>query len=300
MSTMVRFAGSIATLSLGLAALPATATAEAGSAAPGRVQVIQAVPDEVLDVAVDGKTVESGSEEGAVLGPFAMSPGSHQVEFTGASGSDSLVSTVHVASGSSSDVVVHLPAQVGGAPVVNSYRTPTSPIGPGKARVLIAHTATVAPADVRVDGKVVFHDIANGEYATADLPAGSHTVSLLPAGLTGPAILGPLKMSLKAGTATMVYAVGNPRTHSMNVIVHDATLSSNGAGVPASIDTGSSGLAAGVRVRPFSVRRAFSAAHGTTSASRPSEDHTSWWAALTVAVLLGAGGPVLLAKRRRR
>jgi hypothetical protein len=172
------------------------------------------------------------------------------VEFTGG-GKIRLVSMVDVTAGSSKDVVVHLPAQVGGSPVVNSYRTPMAPIAPGKARVLIAHTATVAPADVRVDGTVVFRDIANGEYATADLAAGTHTVALLPAGLDTHPILGPLQMSLQAGTVTMVYAVGNPRTHSMNVIVHQAQLSSNGAVAPASIDTGTAGLAAGVRVVPF-------------------------------------------------
>ena len=39
---------------------------------------------------------------------------------------------------------------------MTTYQTPVEPIGPGKARVLVAHTATVAPADVQVDGKVVF------------------------------------------------------------------------------------------------------------------------------------------------
>ena len=39
---------------------------------------------------------------------------------------------------------------------MTAYPTPVEPIGPGKARVLVAHTATVAPADVQVDGKVVF------------------------------------------------------------------------------------------------------------------------------------------------
>ena len=91
-------------------------------------------------------------------------------------------SSIDVASGSSSDVVIHRPAAVGGDPVVHSYATPVKPIGPGKARVLLAHTATVAPADVRVDGQVAFTNIANGEFAEADVPAGAHKVELLPDG----------------------------------------------------------------------------------------------------------------------
>ena len=91
---------------------------------------------------------------------------------------------LNVKSGSNTDVVLHQPASVNGDPVVSTYHTPLSPIGPEKARVLLAHTATVAPADVRVDGKVVFTNIANGEYADADVPAGAHRVALLPTGTT--------------------------------------------------------------------------------------------------------------------
>ena len=79
-------------------------------------------------------------------------------------------------------MVLHLPADVGGDPVVHSYAAPTGPIGPGKARVLLAHTATVAPADVEVDGETVFTNIANGEFADADVPEGSIEVALLPSG----------------------------------------------------------------------------------------------------------------------
>jgi hypothetical protein len=191
-------------------------------------------------------------------------------------------------------VVVHLPAQVGGSPVVNSYRTPLAPIAPGKARVLIAHTATVAPADVRVDGTVVFHDIANGEYATADLAAGSHTVALLPAGQAGPPILGPLQVSLTPGTVTMVYAVGNPRTRSMNVILHKAALSSNGAATPASIDTGSAGLAAALRVHVFSSRR------GSVPPGPVAERTHGPESAVVLLGLLAVGAVVLMSRRVRR
>ena len=121
-------------------------------------------------------------------------------------------------------MVIHRPAEVAGDPVVNSYATPVKPIGPGKARVLLAHTATVAPADVRVDGQVVFENIANGEFAEADVPAGAHKVELLPTGLTTDPILGPLDVDLKPRTVTMVYAVGSPTDQSMNVIVHTAQL----------------------------------------------------------------------------
>jgi hypothetical protein len=266
MSALIRVAGAsaVAAITLSVTATAPAIAAPSTGAATGRLVLVQALPKQDLDIAIDGRVVERGTTTGAVLGPFQVAPGEHRVEFS--HGTTRLVSTVRVAAGSSSDVVVHLPAQVNGSPVVNSYRTPLAPIPPGKARVLIAHTATVAPADVRVDGTVVFHDIANGEYATADLAAGAHTVALLPSGLDSPPILGPLHVSLEAGTVTMVYAVGNPRTHSMNVILHKAAVTSNGAVAPASIDTGSVGLAADLPVHPFSVVAALS---GATSAKPP-------------------------------
>jgi hypothetical protein len=288
MSAIIRAAGVSALAAIALAATTAPAPASSGARAPaGRLVLVQAVPDESLDVSIDGRPVETDSATGAVLGPYAVSPGQHRVEFTSSS-HIRLVSTVDVASGSSRDVVVHLPAQVDGSPVVNTYRTPTAPIAPGKARVLVAHTATVAPADVRVDGTVVFRDIANGEYATADVAAGAHTASLLPTGVSGPPLLGPLELDLEPGTVTSVYAVGSPEKQSMNVIVHTTALTSNGAVAPASIDTGSAGLARDVPVHTFAVDRA-----AVAGSAAPAVGHDAPGPLVRLA-LVGGGGALLV------
>ncbi|WP_159081625.1 DUF4397 domain-containing protein [Nocardioides sediminis] len=218
-------------------------------AAPAQVMVIQAVPGATVDVAVDGRSVATGAAVGDVLGPFDLAPGSHEVTFSG-DGTD-VASTLEVESGTSTDVVLHLPAAVGGDPVVHSYDAPTEPIGPGKARVVLAHTATVAPADVRVDGQTVFTNIANGEFAEADVPAGTHRVALLPTGRTSDPILGPLDVPLEARTLSMIYAYGNPRDGSMNVIAHTAPLAADGSVQPTTIRTGSAGLAGALPVTPF-------------------------------------------------
>ncbi|WP_165807138.1 DUF4397 domain-containing protein [Nocardioides currus] len=218
---------------------------------PGRVTVIQAVPGSVVDVKIDGKSVAEGSEVGSVLGPFPLKPGEHTVSFRD-EGSMKVVSELQVASGSSTDLVLHLPADPGGDPVVHSYAEPTGAIGPAKARVVLAHTATVAPADVRVNGQTVFTNIANGEFAEAELPAGSNEVALLPTGETSDPILGPVDVSLDSSTLSMIYAYGNPSDGSMNVISHTVELSDDGTTQPTTIDTGSAGLAAGAEVTTFS------------------------------------------------
>ncbi len=215
------------------------------------MQVVQAVPGTSVRVAIDGRQVRTGVDEGTVLGPYPLSAGRHSVTFAAPSGDLSTSASLTVRPGSSSDVVLHSPAAVGGKPVVNVYSTPRKPIGPGKARVLVAHTATVAPADVRVDGKVVFTNIANGEFAEADVPAGSHQVALLPTGQKSHPILGPLDVTLAPRTVTMVYAVGRPSNGSMDVIAHAAPIASDGTVRPAAIKTGSAGLAAHTAVSSF-------------------------------------------------
>ena len=214
-----------------------------GQAAPGVawVSVIQAVPGAEVDVSIDGRSVVDGATVGDVLGPFELAPGKHEVEFSGTDGLD-VSSTLKVKGGAITDVVLHLPAEVDGDPVVHSYDAPTSSIGPDKARVVLAHTATVAPADVEVNGEIVFTNIANGEFAEADVPAGMLEVALLPSGTRSNPILGPLDVTFGARTLSMIYAYGNPRDGSMNVISHTTSLAPDGSVAPTRIDTGAAGL----------------------------------------------------------
>ena len=167
-----------------------------------------------------------------------LAPGSHEVELSGPDWSVS--TTVKVGAARTSDVVLHRPAALGGDPVVSQYVVPDEPIGPGKSRVLLAHTATAPPADVRVDGATVFRNIANGEYAEADVPAGRHEVALLPSGSRSGAFLGPIDVALPARTVSLVYAVGAPRNNSMRVVSHRVDLATDGSATPSRIETGSS------------------------------------------------------------
>jgi hypothetical protein len=234
-----------------VAIAPAAAAGESVSARPaavGMVAVVQAVPDSTVRVSIDGKTVETQAAAGVVLGPYPLSAGQHEIDFSGADGI-AVATTLQVEAKSHQDVVLHRPASVGGDAVVSSYPTPTEPIGPGKARVLVAHTATVAPADVVVDGMVVFSNIAKGEFATADVPAGKHVVVLFPAGQKSDPLLGPLDVTLAPGTVTMVYAVGEAA--SMELVVHVDRLAADGSVFPVMIDTGSAGLARSIPVTPF-------------------------------------------------
>lgn len=234
-------------------ALVAPLSGSQAAPASGEVQIIQAAPGVAVSVSIDGKQVRSRVGVGKVIGPYNLTPGKHEVRFVGPAGKTVMRTAVRVRTGTNSDVVLHRPASPMGKEIVNVYSTPRAAIGPGKARVLVAHTATVAPADVRVDGTKIFTNIANGEFATADVPAGKHRVELLPTGKDTYPILGPIDVTLKPQTVTMVYAVGTPKNGSMRVIAHSAELSPDGSVKPSTIETGSAGLAAHTAVAPFSV-----------------------------------------------
>ncbi len=267
----------------------ATLTAATAQAAPqdrARLMVVQALPGQTVDIALDGDSVGKGSATGSVLGPFDLTAGRHEVTFRDPAGGVLLTTDVSLVADSSQDLVVHLPAEVGGDPVATQYETPTQPLGTGKARVLIAHTASVAPADVRVDGTVVFSNIANGEFAIADVAAGDHIAELLPSGLTTQPILGPINVSLPPRMATMVYAVGDPKQESMEVIAHSISLSGSEEAPPSNIDTGSAGLVADVAVVPFSA----SSTNGEATTGRSSS-------LVVLALLLGLALAVARGRR---
>ena len=126
-----------------------------------------------------------------------------------------------------------------------STRRRASPSAPSKARVLIAHTASVAPADVRVDGAVVFTNIANGEFAVADVAGRRPRRRAAPVGPDHAARSSARSTStcrpdghdgLRRGRPEQRLDGGGRAQH----LPHRAT----DAGAGQTIDTGSAGLAA--------------------------------------------------------
>lgn len=262
----------------------------AAQEATAQLMVVQAVPGESISVQIDDAPVSEGSATGDVLGPFTVPAGPHQVRFLDGSGDVVVDTEVELEAGSVQDLVVHRPAEVGGDPVATLYATSTETIAAGKARVLVAHTASVAPADVRIDGAVVFRNIANGEFATADVAEGAHVAELVPSGLTTRPILGPLDVKLAAASATMIYAVGNAENNSMEVITHSISLRASADQAPVSINAGSAGLAADITVTPFSDNGAIEL--------RPDSSPWSLTTAMLAALLVLAMGALGLGRSR--
>ncbi|WP_297622361.1 hypothetical protein [Nocardioides sp.] len=257
---MPRFAAAALLLSvaqIGLAAVPPgvpdTAAGSVSGKVFGTVTLVQAVPGRAVEMRVDGRELHPVTHVGDVIGPVRLPSGRHVFAFASPGGSV-VRSTVWLKPGSSADVVLHRPAAVRGASLVTLFPTPTKPIREGWARIQVAATATLVPTDVRVDDRVVFANIANGESATIDVPAGRHVVALVPAGQPAPAVLGPLRFTVAAGTVTMVYAAGGPPAGAPRAIVHTMALGQDGQAAPGDVHAGTVGLARDLPVRVFGPR----------------------------------------------
>ncbi|MEJ7706388.1 MAG: DUF4397 domain-containing protein [Nocardioidaceae bacterium] len=254
-----------------------------GSAAPrSEVYVIQGLPGSTVDVILDGKSLRTGVKPKAILGPLGLSRGEHTIDFEADNWS---ISSSFDVSRASTDVVLHWPADVTAKPEVTVFDNAVAAIAPDKGRLTVAHTAVVPPADVRVNGKVLFANIANGEFVTAEVSAESYSVAIVPTGQVGPALLGPVKLPVAEGKLTRVFAIGEPRNGSMDAVVQTLPLPQSGSQAPNSVPAGEAGLVAA---------RAVSAA----SASSPQASFVRGIAA--VALSLGALAAVGWLRRRPR
>lgn len=260
---------------LPLAALFAGVTASASAtSSQAQVYVIHGVPGVTADVLVDGQSVATDAQPKDVLGPFSVAAGRHEVTLQPATGGP-LSAAVDVSAGTSVDVVAHRQVDPAEPPVVTVFPNDLSPVARGTSRVVVAHTAAVPPADIRVNGQVLFSNVANGESLALVVPAATYTVDIVPTGAAGPVVFGPVDVPISEGTLTRVFAFGDPAAGTMDAAVQVLPVAVGGAGVPGSVGTGDGGQAArGDDLGPVGVA--------------------------SLAVLAGGVALLLLARRRRR
>lgn len=173
------------------------------------------------------------------------------------------------------DIVLHWLADKKDTPEVTVFDNDLNPLAIKKARLTVAHTAVVPPADVRVDRKVLFANIANGEFVSADVPAGSYSVDVVPTGQTGHALFGPVTLPVTANNLTRVFAIGQPKDHSMDAIVQTLPLRTAGSPAPDLVGAGTAGLVS-------TAVRADLGRFGASSTRHP----TPWWPAVALLVLI--------------
>jgi hypothetical protein len=249
----------VAAVVLAAAGLGLVVPGTASAAQTGDVYVIHGLIGQTLDVLVDGKTSMAAATPKSIVGPLHLATGNHEVTLK--KGSDTVASAdVAVKAGASLDVVAHLKSDAAQGAEITSYSNDLKPVAGGKLRLAIAHVAAAPPADITVDGKTLFSNVANGEALTIVVPANTYRVAVVPAATGGDAILGPVDLTVKAGTLTRVFAVGDVTKGSMDAVVHSLPVRQTGSGAPDSVRTGDGGQAATSFVDDDAGRRALLAA----------------------------------------
>ncbi len=214
------------------------------------IYVVPGLPDELVDVSVDGETVATDVATAGIVGPFTVSRASNEGRLTDAEGKVVAENTVTTQADSSSDLVVHLPTSAAQEPVLTVFENDLSPVPATKAAVSVAHAAAVPPTDILVDGEVLFANVANGESLDLVVPVGTYEVACVPTGENEPLIFGPMDLSLTGGALTRVYSVGDPQAKTMNVAMHVIDVADSGSSQPTMVNTGTGGqLAMLMRLR---------------------------------------------------
>jgi hypothetical protein len=233
----------VALLAAGALSLAGLTVGPSYAADDAKIYVVQGLPGKALDIAVDGKTVAKNVKTAAVAGPFTVKAGKRKVTMSDG-GDEVLARSFAVKAKSSWDVVVHLPAS-SDKPMATVFKNDTSPVPKGKAALTVAHTAKVPPADIRVNNKVLFENVANGESLDLTVPVATYKVAIVPTGKSTPVLLGPLSLTVQGGALNRVYAVGDPEKKTMNVAVHVISTGTSGSSKPDKVNTGTGGQAVG-------------------------------------------------------
>lgn len=230
--------------------LVTTVAALPGSAATnGTLFVVQGLPRASVDVSIDGRSVAQDVQGATLAGPFEVAAGAHVVTFAW-DGAAPVERSVTMAAGDSRDLVLHLPVQSGADPVVTVFDNDLSGVPADKGGLTVAHTAAVPPADIVVNGEVLFANVANGESLNIVVPVSTYEVKIVPTGQTTPVVLGPLNLTITGGSLNRVFAVGDPASDDMRVVVQVIDVADAGSPLPARVETGSGGQSVGAVAGP--------------------------------------------------
>lgn len=278
---LLAVAGAAAFLAVSASAGAGTALGAPAPTGTATLFVIQGVDGATLDLSVDGKVVAADATAKTVTGPMRLKPGRHVLQ---ARGSGAPVrATLTLAAGSSTDAIVHRPVDPGRPPIITVYPNDLSSVSSGSGRVTVAHDAAVGPADIRVNGKVLFKNVANGEQLTLVVPSATYSVDIVPTAASSPVVFGPADVPIKAASLTRVFAIGVAATRSMSAVVQVLPVSTRGSGNhPSAVDAGDGGQA-----------QALINSHGTDNGT------TTGFRMAALVVLGGATALVAVTVRRR-
>jgi Domain of unknown function (DUF4397) len=233
-------AAAVFALAAGMTVLGTAGAANAADNAS--VSVVHGIPNTPVNVFVNGDLTLRNFKPGTVAGPLSLPAGSYEVKVfaaanTAGTGTPVISATAQVPAGANVTLVAHLTAD--GKPTITPFVNDVSKLAPGQARLIVRHTAAAPAVDIRAGGTPVIKGLTNPKQQVLNLPAATVKADVVLAG-TSTVAIGPADVTLKEGTATIVYAIGSAEQKTLALVVQTISgLHSSPGGVPA----GTGGLA---------------------------------------------------------
>ncbi|MFI2752954.1 DUF4397 domain-containing protein [Cellulomonas sp. P22] len=201
-------AGTIAVAALTFAAVPA----QAATGDNAQLSVLHGVPGLTVDVWVNGERTIDDFTPGSLAGPLDLPAGTYTVAITAADATDASSPAIGpvdlpLDAGGNYTAVAHL--DTAGSPTATLFTNDTSPTAAGQGRLTVRHVAAAPAVDVLAGGQPVITNLTNPNEKSLDLPAGTVQATVVAAGTTEPALLGPADVTVAEGSNTIVYAWGS-------------------------------------------------------------------------------------------
>jgi len=229
----------VAIAALALAMIPAVASAQSSD---GTVTVVHGVPDLTVDVYVNGGLTLEDFEFGTVTDPLTLPAADYNIEIypadaDPAAGDPALQQDVTLPAGADATIVANLDAD--GNAGISVFVNDISATDAGNGRVTARHLAAAPEVDILAGGDAIFAGVPNGAEGVVDVPTGSYSLSIVPAGATEP-VVWSADVNVPEGSNVIAHAIGSLEGGSFMVAVQIISgLDSPPTGVPA----GTAGLA---------------------------------------------------------
>jgi hypothetical protein len=236
-------AGAAAALVLAVTGSAVAGASPSQDEAAARIHLIHGIPDTPVDVEANGENVLEGFAFGDTedLSPFAGQTLTG-VTVKAAGTEDVAIDAGDLTLPAEGNVtaIAHLDAD--GNPTLTVFENDTSAVAAGQGRITVRHTAAAPAVDVRANGEVAFANLSNPNEAAADLPAGTISADVVPAGASEPVVIGPADLPVTEGTSLIVYAVGSLDGGTLQTLTE--TIEGLGS-APGAVQTGNSPIDGG-------------------------------------------------------
>jgi len=211
-----------------LAGVAATLPGPAAGADVGNtatVNVVHGIPGAVVKVCVDGEKAIGRFRYGDKVVGVALPAGTHRVRVVAAGKACSspavLKKRFDLAAGGNYTVVAAL--RPSGSPALPAFANRVGPTAAQQARLTVRHTASAPAVNVWAGGTRLIGGTSFtwGEERTRAVPAGEYRVKVTLPG-SRKAVIGPRYLTLHAGAAYQVHAVGSADRYRLVVVRVDA------------------------------------------------------------------------------